>query len=139
LDYHEQKGGNSMMIHRRSFLKNSAGAGLLGMTTGWFSTREVTASERQPYERPLFDLHRVSTSPVRISSIELLRNGSHYFMRSRSSDGAVGIAETKQVEDFIPILLRRVVPHFLGKDARDLESLVDDVYIANYKMAGQAF
>src|SRR5580698_2301797 len=37
--------------------------------------------------------------------------------------------------------LRRVVPHFIGKDARDLESLVDEVYVAdtNYKMAGQAF
>ena len=43
------------------------------------------------------------------------------------------------MEDFIPILLRRVIPHFLGKDARDLESLVDEVYIANYKLSGQAF
>ena len=34
------------------------------------------------------------------------------------------------------ILQRRVIPHFLGKDARDLESLVDDVYIANYKLSG---
>jgi L-alanine-DL-glutamate epimerase-like enolase superfamily enzyme len=46
---------------------------------------------------------------------------------------------TKQVDDYIPILLRRVVPHFIGKDARDLEALIDSVYIANYKMAGQAF
>ena len=43
------------------------------------------------------------------------------------------------MEDYIPILLRRVIPHFIGKDARDLENLVDEVYIANYKIAGQAF
>src|SRR4051794_11336117 len=43
------------------------------------------------------------------------------------------------MEDFVPILHRRVIPHFLGKDARDVESLVDDVYIANYKLSGQAF
>jgi len=43
------------------------------------------------------------------------------------------------MEDFVPILHRRVIPHFLGKDARDLESLVDQVYIANYKLSGQAF
>jgi L-alanine-DL-glutamate epimerase-like enolase superfamily enzyme len=32
-----------------------------------------------------------------------------------------------------------VAPHFIGKDARDLEQLIDAVYIANYKLAGQAF
>ena len=46
---------------------------------------------------------------------------------------------TKDMEDFVPILQRRVIPHFLGKDARDAETLVDDVYIANYKLSGQAF
>jgi L-alanine-DL-glutamate epimerase-like enolase superfamily enzyme len=91
------------------------------------------------YERPLFDLRKVSGAPVKIASIELLRNGAEYFVRSTAADGAWGIARTKQVEDFIPILLRRVAPFFIGKDARDLESLIDGVYIANYKMAGQAF
>ncbi len=91
------------------------------------------------YEKPLFDLHRVSRTPIKIASIELLRNGSVYLVRSRAADGAEGLIRTKQVEDFIPILLRRVIPHFVGKDARDLESLVDEVYVANYKMAGQAF
>lgn len=43
------------------------------------------------------------------------------------------------MEDFVPILLRRVISFFIGKDARDLESLVDGIYIKNYKMAGQAF
>jgi L-alanine-DL-glutamate epimerase-like enolase superfamily enzyme len=84
-------------------------------------------------------LRRVSSTPVKIASIELYRNGSHYFVKSTSTDGAVGLAFTKQVEDFIPILLKRVIPVFLGKDARDLEILIDDVYIQNYKMAGQAF
>jgi len=91
------------------------------------------------YEKPLFELHKVSRLPVKIASIELLRNGSVYLVRSRSTDGVVGLARTKQIEDFIPILLRRVIPHFIGKDARELETLIDQVYVANYKMAGQAF
>lgn len=53
--------------------------------------------------------------------------------------GAEGVVQTKDMEDFIPILLRRVIPQFIGKDARDLETLVDEVYVAHYKMAGQAF
>lgn len=34
-----------------------------------------------------------------------------------------------------------MIPHFIGKDARDLEHLVDEVYVtnSNYKLAGQAF
>ena len=60
-------------------------------------------------------------------------------MRTRSTDGVEGLILTKDMEDFVPILHRRVIPHFLGKDARDLETLVDDVYIANYKLSGQAF
>ncbi len=91
------------------------------------------------YEDPLFDLHKVSSTPVRIASLELLRNGGNYFLRSTSTEGVTGLVQTKQVEDFIPILLSKVIPFFLGKDARDLETLLDGVYVANYKLAGQAF
>ncbi len=118
-------------------MKVSAAAGIGGAAAG--SLRTPAAWARQRYEEPLFDLRKAVSTPVKIASIELLRNGGHYFVRSTSADGAMGICETKQVEDYVAILLRRVVPHFVGRDARDLESLVDEVYIANYKMAGQAF
>lgn len=91
------------------------------------------------YEKPMFNLHAVSSSPVKIKSIDLLRIKSDYFMRVESADGVVGLCQTKQVEDYVAILQRHIVPAFLGKDARDLETLIDDVYIANYKMAGQPF
>jgi len=128
-----------MKINRRAFFKTSAGAGLLGL-----APRSLFAAPADPkavpdYEKPLFRLHEVSRTPIKIASIELLKNGSNYFVRSTSTDGAVGIVPTKQVEDFVPILLRRVIPYFIGKDARDLETLLDGVYIQNYKMAGQAF
>jgi L-alanine-DL-glutamate epimerase-like enolase superfamily enzyme len=123
-----------MGISRREFMKTSAGGAMLGVGAGLEPRGEGVPA----YERPLFDLHRASGTPVKIALIELLRNGENYFVRSTSADGAIGISETKQVEDFVAILLRRVVPSFIGKDARDLESLVDEVYIANYKMAGQA-
>ena len=121
-----------MKTHRRTFLKASAAAGLAA-----FGPRAQASTP--DYEQPLLRLHDAVRSPVRIASIELLKNGSNFFVRSTSTDGAVGVAPTKQVDDFIPILLRRVIPYFLGKDARDLESLVDGVYVQNYKMAGQAF
>ncbi len=118
------------MPSRRTFLKMAA-AGSIATAAGRASVPE--------YESPLFNLHTASRTPIRIKSIELLQNGRNYLVRSTSTDGASGIVLTKQVEDFIPILLKRVIPYFIGKDARELETLVDGVYVQNYKMAGQAF
>jgi len=118
-------------MNRRDFLTSSAAATLLAV-----STRPGHAAD---FEKPVFDLHRHFTSPVKIASIDLLQFGNQFLLRTRSTDGAEGIVLTKDMEDFVPILHRRVIPHFLGKDARDLESLVDQVYIANYKLSGQAF
>jgi len=98
-----------------------------------------TGSATPEYQKPVFSLPKFFPAPVKIASVELLQSGSRYFVRTRSSDGAEGVVQTKDMEDFIPIVMRRVIPHFIGKDARDLERLVDDVYVANYKMAGQAF
>ncbi|MPZ17322.1 MAG: mandelate racemase/muconate lactonizing enzyme family protein [Luteitalea sp.] len=131
-----------MRINRRSLLAGlSAGvsATALGVrsSSAWLLPQ---AEERvvPDYETPLFDLRRRVDAPVKIESIELLKNGSHYFVRTRSTDGAVGVCKTKQVADYVPILLNLVAPFFLGKDARDLETLIDGVYIQNYKLAGQA-
>jgi L-alanine-DL-glutamate epimerase-like enolase superfamily enzyme len=91
------------------------------------------------YEEPMLDLHSKVKAPVKIRSIELLQAGKDFFVRTRSTDGVEGLIRTKQMDDFIPIFHNRVVPAFLGKDARDIETLIDDVYTQNYKMAGQAF
>lgn len=91
------------------------------------------------YEAPMFDLHKKLASPVKIASIEYLAKGKSTFVRVTSSDGVSGLVRTKEIEDFLPILQRRVIPAFIGKDARDLESLIDAVYIPHYKIAGQTF
>jgi L-alanine-DL-glutamate epimerase-like enolase superfamily enzyme len=118
-------------MNRRRFLTASAGAALLSAAD--------TDSLGPEYQKPVFDLHKSVSAPVKIASIELLQSGARYFVRTRSTDGAEGVIETKDIMDYIPILLRRVIPLFLNKDARDLETLVDQVYIAHYKIAGQAF
>ena len=113
-------------MDRRTFLSLPAALALRGSTP--------------EYEKPLFHLRSVSSAPVKIRSIEVLQKGSSYFVRSTSADGATGIVLAKDpIQDFLPILTRRVIPFFVGKDARDLEMLVDGVYIQNYKLAGQAF
>jgi L-alanine-DL-glutamate epimerase-like enolase superfamily enzyme len=130
-------------MNRRNFVKTSTGAALLAASSSPASAAFDTASDADTatpdWQQPVFDLHKKITSPVKIASIDLLQSGKQFFVRTRSTDGAEGLILTKDMEDFIPILQRRVIPAFLNKDARDMETLVDDVYIANYKLSGQAF
>src|ERR1700721_2362238 len=127
-------------MNRRNFVKTSAGAALLAACSSSASASYGDADTATPdWQQPVFDLHKKIASPVKIASIDLLQSGKQFFLRPRSTEGAEGLILTKDMEDFIPILHRRVIPSFLNKDARDIETLVDDVYIANYKLSGQAF
>jgi L-alanine-DL-glutamate epimerase-like enolase superfamily enzyme len=123
-------------MDRRTFLSSvSAGAGAALL----LDAAEEKNDAIPEYQRPVFDLRKHLPNPVKIASVELLQSGKSFFVRTRSTDGVEGVVLTKDMEDFVPILLRRVIPHFVGKDARDVESLVDETYIANYKLSGQAF
>jgi len=87
-------------------------------------------------------LHKVFTSPVKVKAIEVLRlRGAHY-VRTISRDGAIGIVKANsRLPHILSLLKHLVIPYFTGKDARDLESLVDGVYTqgSNYKYAGMPF
>lgn len=82
------------------------------------------------------------TSPVVIQSIRLLKKDKEYFVHVRSKDGAEGIslANPPRPEYLTPILQRLVIPFFIGKDARELESLLWELYRwhGNYKLYGLA-
>ena len=80
---------------------------------------------------------------VKIASVELLRNGGSYVVRVRSTSGATGYADAHSsvMSAAYPILLKKVAPFFVGKDARELEALLRGVYLAssNYKWQGLPF
>jgi L-alanine-DL-glutamate epimerase-like enolase superfamily enzyme len=82
-------------------------------------------------------------APVPIESVEVLKAGEQFLVRVRSRDGATGLAvgHPDVLETTWPILTRRVAPFFVGKDARELESLIDGVYLtaSNYKWQGLPF
>src|SRR5438105_2839017 len=128
-------------MKRRSFLRATSlgSTGLLasqaasaqagrGAPSGRGVVHDMSA-EIVEYGKPVFDLHKFFTSPVKIAAIELLQSGNQYFLRTRSTDGAEGIVQCKDIADYIQILAHRVMPHFLNQDARDLEHLVDEVYV----------
>lgn len=81
--------------------------------------------------------------PVKIQSVELLRNGKSYIVRARSTDGIEGFADAHSsvMIAAYPIVVKKVAPFFAGKDAREIESLLHGVYLANsnYKWQGLPF
>lgn len=87
----------------------------------------------------LFPLKSFVKAPVKVSAFDLLRVGPDHVVRVRDEEGAVGYAVTNQHAPYLgPMFHQRIVPAFLGKDARDLEALVDEAYLygRNYKLAG---
>ena len=80
--------------------------------------------------------------PVVIASMELLRNRKNFLVRVRTTDGAEGIAvpNCMHMVHTYPIFLNRVAPFFKGKDARQLEPLLWELYRHddNYKYQGLA-
>ncbi|MGE3779195.1 MAG: mandelate racemase/muconate lactonizing enzyme family protein, partial [Pirellulaceae bacterium] len=142
------------MISRRRFLQSSAVS--LATTAGLSPSSTVhgetpTGSAKSPQElmtdltkildTPVLQLGHV-TEPVRIASIELLREGRVYLLRTRSTSGleVVTVPHQAKIRTLYPILLGSVVPVFVGRDARELETLLWDVYrhADNYKLQGLA-
>ena len=82
------------------------------------------------------------SDPVIIESLELLRYENNFICRVRSSDGAEGISvgNNAQLISLYPIFVDRLQPFFIGKDARNLEQLLDEVYVykSNYKVQNLA-
>jgi L-alanine-DL-glutamate epimerase-like enolase superfamily enzyme len=72
-------------------------------------------------------------SPVIIKSIELLQWKNSYLCRVRSADGAEGISVAHSGMSLLyPIFLHNLQPFFLGKDARELDLILERVYIYGF-------
>jgi L-alanine-DL-glutamate epimerase-like enolase superfamily enzyme len=81
--------------------------------------------------------------PLLIASIEFLRQGEFYLVRVRAKNGAVGVAVSNERDMgyLVPAAQQLMVPPLLGKDARDWENLIEEVYLhaSNYKRQGLLF
>jgi L-alanine-DL-glutamate epimerase-like enolase superfamily enzyme len=94
------------------------------------------AASRPVFKRELFP------QPAIIESVELLHYGKSWLCRVRTKDGAEGISvsNSQQMSVLYPIFVKRIAPFFIGKDARDIEALLEQVtvYESNYKATGLA-
>ncbi len=132
-----------MKFNRRNFLAATAGAGALSLLPPTLAANRKVTDEilQQAAAKPVLQIKGLK-DPVIIESIELLRQGRDHFVRVRSKDGAEGISvDDGRMDLFHPILHQLIIPCLIGKDARDWENLLFEVYRyqSNYKLQGLAF
>jgi L-alanine-DL-glutamate epimerase-like enolase superfamily enzyme len=132
-----------MQIDRRSFLAGAVGLGVMpaGVPARAAAGRPTGKELDRVAALPVLKREGL-TSPVIIDSIRLLKKGNEHFVHVRSKDGAEGVSlpNPPRADYLDKILKTLVIPAFIGKDARDLENLLWELYRTrdNYKLYGIA-
>lgn len=135
-----------MKTNRRQFVKANLLGGLATALplSSFGSTPPLPTSSRSrelnPHyprldkilKQPVLKRELFST-PVIIETLELLRYRNNFLCRVRSRDGAEGLSVGHSgLNTLYPIFLHNLQPFFMGKDARDLDLLLEKVFIYNF-------
>lgn len=136
-----------MKTDRRQFM-NAALAATIPLSSCSLESRESLPVAQSPDYTTLDQVvaqpvlkKELFAEPVIIETLELLRDQSSFLCRVRSTDGAEGISVGHSgLSSLHPIFGERLHPFFVGKDARDLDLLVEKVYIykLNFRLSGMA-
>lgn len=134
-----------MSFSRRKFISAAVGGGLAAGSLPLSSCgSKATGGDRQPdlqakYEKldkvlkqPVFKAE-LFTTPVIIDTLELLRFGRSFLCRVRSKDGAEGISVGHgNLATLFPVFLNKLQKFFIGQDARELDLILDRVYVYGF-------
>ncbi len=125
-----------MKANRREFLSTTLAGGLAALP----ADSAPPASDLNARYRKLDDILKQPVlkkqffdTPVIIDTLDLLRFGNSFLCRVRSRDGAEGISVAhSEMGTLFPVFLRKLRPFFLGKDARELDLILEKVYIYGF-------
>ena len=134
-----------MKTNRRKFISAAAAVTIGAAAPSIISCKKesgpgLSADEiRSRYEKldeiikkPLLKKDLFKT-PVIIDTLELLRYERNYLCRVRSKYGAEGISVGHSgMSTLFPVFLRYLQPFFIGQDARELDLILERVYIYNF-------
>ncbi len=127
-----------MKASRREFTSTALGGGLASLLLS-SSSGTASAAPNPRYaklgeilKQPVLK-KQLFSAPVIIESLELLRLNNGFLCRVRSRDGAEGISVAHSgMRTLFPIFLQNLQPFFLGKDARELDLILEKVYIFGF-------
>lgn len=135
-----------MNLNRRRFLQTTtyAAAG----TVSFYSGKSTSENPETDYSKldkiisePVLKHHLFPDSLI-IETLELLEYNNNFICMVRTREGAEGlsVSNNMQMQSLYPIFTNRLQPFFVGKDARNLEQLLNEVYVfkSNYKLQSLA-
>jgi L-alanine-DL-glutamate epimerase-like enolase superfamily enzyme len=133
-----------MNQNRRGFLKSASMASVGAIALNSCDSTPTRTNKTVDYSvldailaKPVLK-KELFPDPVIIETLELLRFEDNFLCRVRSTDGAEGISvgNNAQLQSVWPVFNVRLQPFFLGKDARDLEKVFEELYVykSNYKL-----
>ncbi|WP_297088309.1 mandelate racemase/muconate lactonizing enzyme family protein [uncultured Draconibacterium sp.] len=132
------------MVSRRKFVTGSIAGGVSLSSIPWLSgalgsSTTLNADLHYKYAKLDAILHQpvlkkeLFTTPVIIESVELLRFEGSFLCRVRSTDGAEGISVGHaELRTLYPIFLNRLRSFFIGQDARDLDLILERVFVYHF-------
>jgi L-alanine-DL-glutamate epimerase-like enolase superfamily enzyme len=135
-----------MMADRRKFIKTSLTGGISASFApriffGSESIKEKYIKLDEEIKKPVLKKD-LFPRPIIIDTLELLRYKNSFLCRVRSKDGATGmsVGNNDQLRSLYSIFVTRLQPFFIGKDAREIEKLIEQAYVyeSNYKMQSLA-
>ncbi len=143
-----------MSPNRRSFLRSTMyGTATASMLLAGNFPKVLVEKHSKPHSKNKYEeLDKVLQQPVLktdffpdpviIETLELVRYQNNFICKVRSKNGAEGlaVANNAQMQSLYPIFVNRLQPFFPGKDARNLEQLLEEVYVykSNYKLQNLA-
>ncbi len=144
-----------MKTNRREFVSGTIAAGLaslplsarvaVGFSPGTVKTPSPALNDRysrldEILKKPVLK-KQMFAAPVIIETVELLRYNNSFLCRVRSRDGAEGISVAHSgMRTLYPIFLANLQPFFPGKDARELDLILEKIYVFgfNFRYNGMA-
>jgi len=129
-----------MKASRRRFNSFALGGGVASLALSASSGRAATSEPALSRYNKLGEIlkqpvlkKQFFASPVIIETLELLRLNNTFLCRVRSRDGAEGISVAHSgMRTLFPIFLQDLQPFFVGKDARELDLILEKVYIFGF-------
>jgi L-alanine-DL-glutamate epimerase-like enolase superfamily enzyme len=135
-----------MSLDRRKFIKQSAFFSISAALPWWYGCANRKNMDQEIFFDQILSHPVVKKqlfhSPLIIETVELLRYENNFLCRVRIKDGAEGLSVSNNMHmiSLFPIFLNRIQPFFIGKDARNIDTLIDEVYVyqSNYKLQSLA-
>ena len=134
-----------MKTNRRKFISTTIAGGLAaaavpllncgGEVTGNSSIMDIKsryAKLDEILKKPILKKELFAT-PVIIETLELLRYKNSFLCRVRSKEGAEGISVGHgELSTLFPIFLKKLQSYFIGQDARELDLILEKIYIYGF-------